>query len=94
MVYVLELSRPLAGRAKYYIGWSKNLQTLDRRIKHHQRGTSGCAFTRAAIEQGIELKPIIVLDGERDLEPKLKNWKSGERVARRYINSQENLINK
>lgn len=92
MVYVLELSKPL-GHSRYYIGWSKNPTTLGRRIEHHKQGR-GSAFTRAAIKAGIELTPVVILNGEKDLERRLKNWKSGKRVVQRYFNSKENLINK
>jgi predicted GIY-YIG superfamily endonuclease len=90
-VYVLELSRPLGNEnhaARYYIGWAKQFEA---RLAYHRTGR-GATFTRRAVEQGIELTPIILIQGDKKLERELKNWKSSKRVLRRYLNSAENLI--
>lgn len=90
MVYVLELSKPL-GHSKYYIGYTENEQSFKRRLAHHRKGT-GSTFCRAAVERGIELIPVVLMQGDRALERRLKKWKSGQRVAQRYANAPENII--
>ncbi len=90
-VYILELSSPLGNeshQAKYYIGWAKNFHA---RFAHHCKGT-GSAFTRAAVEKGIVLTPVVLIEGDRSLERRLKNQKNAARIVRRYQGASENLI--
>lgn len=87
MVYVLELKRPLGTprhQATYYVGWCKD-NRLEARIAHHRNGT-GAAFTRAAVERGIEFDVVLTIPGAtRADERRIKNQKNTRRFVERQL---------
>ena len=81
IVYVLELSRPLAGRAKYYIGFAQDERCFFKRIKQHVKG-QGAAFTRAAVAEGIPFRVVLILPNcTRADERRFKNWKKARQLV-------------
>lgn len=74
-VYILHLDTPLY-HARHYIGWSKNMFTLKKRVGHHADGTARCKFTDAVHRAGITFQLARVFRGrkyDRNFERKLKN---------------------
>lgn len=51
-IYLLHFSRPFA-HARHYLGWSATLESLARRVAHHQAGTSGARLPGKARAAGI-----------------------------------------
>lgn len=82
-VYILQLSRPLAGRAQFYVGYTTNVQG---RLYYHRQGKGAC-FTREAVRQGIQLELVLwIPGGTRQLERRIKNQKNTGRFIQRYTN--------
>jgi len=92
--YMIELSRPLGNekhQARYYLGSCANLK---KRFQQHLQG-SGAAFTRAAIERGIEFKIVHIWKTSskqeaRQLEIQLKRYKNHAQLLRRVQNAKTN----
>lgn len=87
MIYVLKLERPLGNakhQAQYYVGYSKNKYTLGLRIEHHRKGC-GSSFTRAAVKQGIGFDVVLIMEGDRSVERKIKNQKNTKRFVERQL---------
>ena len=86
MVYILEFERPVGGRSRFYIGYSPDERTYFSRMKAHVKGR-GAAFTRAAVAQGIKFKTVVIIpDGTRQDERRLKSWKKAAQVVRALRN--------
>lgn len=85
MLYFLELERPLSDkRCVHYIGYAKDERTFARRMKDHLKGR-GAAFTRAAVQQGIKFRCVLIIpDGTRADERRYKQWKKAHQVIRMY----------
>lgn len=86
-VYILELvdptdpTRRLAGHAKYYIGWARDLPG---RIHNHRKGR-GARITQVAVERGFDLVVVAVWHGvDRNFERTLKNRKNAARIVRQF----------
>jgi predicted GIY-YIG superfamily endonuclease len=83
-IYFLKLSAPLGNenhRASHYIGWAKNLNSLQERINQHRTGSPhAAAFTRAAAQRGITFEVVLVVRGSRDDERRYKNRKKTAQV--------------
>jgi hypothetical protein len=70
----------LAGRAQFYIGWAKDVET---RLACHRTGNKakGAAITAAVIQQGYSLRLIHVIPNvSKYFERALKNTKSAATV--------------
>lgn len=91
MVYILELARPLGNErhtARFYVGWCKE-DRLEARLAHHRAGT-GAAFTRAAVERGIDFKVVLTIPGaDKREERRIKNQKSTSRFVERYLRREQ-----
>jgi putative endonuclease len=91
MVYILELARPLGNhrhQARFYVGWTKNEATLQQRLDHHRKGT-GAAFTRAAVERGIDFQLVLTLpEATKTDERRIKNQKNTRRFVERHLRRQ------
>lgn len=86
MVYILELERPLSGRARFYIGYARDEFSYARRMKDHRKGR-GAAFTRAAKAQGISWKTVVIVpEATRADERRWKNWHRPYAVVRALKN--------
>lgn len=82
-VYMIRFDKLIGGRARYYIGFSSSLASLERRLKHHASGAGAC-ITRYAAKEGIGMSCVAIMpDGTREDERELKRIKSGERALRR-----------
>lgn len=90
MVYILQLERPLGNsrhKAQYYIGWC-NDDRLEARLWHHRNGR-GAAFTRAAVERGINFDVVLTIPGaSRSDERRIKNQKNTRRFVERHLRAQ------
>ncbi|APU89067.1 endonuclease-like protein [Virus Rctr85] len=78
-VYILRFARPVSGRAKFYIGWTRNLEG---RLYYHRKG-QGASLTRAAVQQGIDFDVIYSCSGTRALERSLKQKKNTPRLVKK-----------
>lgn len=79
MIYILKFSIPLGNerhQAQFYLGYAED---VDSRVEEHRKG-QGATITRRAVERGAELEVVMVIEGDRKLERKLKNRKSHKRV--------------
>jgi predicted GIY-YIG superfamily endonuclease len=86
MVYILEFSQPVGGRARYYIGWAQDEYTFAQRLKYHKKGR-GARLTAAAVTQGITFRPVVIVpEGTRADERRLKSWKKTAQVVRSLLN--------
>lgn len=86
-LYMLQLDTPLGNEnhsASLYLGYTKNLKTLVKRIDYHRKG-QGATFTKRAVEKGINLKVVLVIDGDRSLERKIKNQKNHRRFLNKML---------
>lgn len=82
-VYVLQFSAPLGSakhRASTYIGYA-DPGRLQERLAEHRAG-QGAAITRAAVDRGYSLQLVAAIDGGRDLERRLKNFKNARKAIR------------
>lgn len=92
--YLIRLFQPLGNQnhqARYYLGSCAN---LNKRFQQHLQGT-GAAFTRAAVERGIQFEIIHVWktssrQDARQLEIQLKRRKNHSQLLRRANNAHEN----
>lgn len=85
MIYILQLDHPLGTSkhtAQFYIGYAANRETLQRRIEYHRLG-KGSRFTQAAVERGIPIHLIAILEGDKSEERRLKNKKNTPRIVRK-----------
>jgi hypothetical protein len=73
LVYLLHLSEPLSPdhTAQHYVGWTRNADTLRRRLGHHRAG-SGARFLDVARERGVSSELVAVYRGDRHLERRFK----------------------
>lgn len=83
MLYLLKLDKKLCGRAQYYLGWTANERTLERRLAHHRNGT-GARFMAAAREAGIDFQLVGVIPGDRTLERRYKRWKKHSQLVSKF----------
>lgn len=86
MLYVLKLETPFPANERnvYYLGYAKDERTFARRMKDHMKGR-GAAFTRAAVQQGIKLRCVLIIpEGTREDERKYKRWKKTHQVVEMY----------
>lgn len=58
-VYLLHLERPLAGRARHYVGYAEH---VEQRLKHHRQGT-GARMLAVCNERGIAYHLARVWEG-------------------------------
>lgn len=80
LVYVIHLEQPLA-HARHYVGWTKDSWNFRLRMAHHRAG-SGARMMAAVGKAGIRWAPVLVMDGTRDDERRLKNGKNvGKRLC-------------
>lgn len=67
------------GRAQYYLGYAKD-ENLEGRIARHIAGNAA-KITSFVIKSGITIELVMVIpNGSRRLERRLKNWHSHARV--------------
>lgn len=86
MLYILKFERKIAGRAQYYIGWTKDEYTYISRMKQHRKGT-GAALTRAALAAGIPWRTVVIVpEADRREERRYKNWKNAGDVVKALLN--------
>lgn len=89
MIYQLHFSKPIGDttrprmHAQHYVGFAVSERTMWSRIDHHRRGTSGVPIVKAAIEAGCELHVVMVREGTRDEERRMKS--NGHHAERCYI---------
>lgn len=76
VIYLICFKTPFR-HARHYMGFTKN---LERRFRRHLDG-NGSALLRAVVEAGIEFQIVRTWAGDRHLERKLKNRKSGPRLC-------------
>ena len=82
MVYIIEFDSPVSGRAKFYIGWTRDANTFTSRMKHHKNGT-GAALVREANKQKITWRTVVIVpDGTPADEKRWKSWKNTKNVVR------------
>lgn len=82
MIYILKFS-PRFYHAQYYIGYVDDMSHFNRRLREHVKGR-GAKITAAAKKAGCELKVCIIIpDGTRQMERKLKRQKCTPRIVRR-----------
>lgn len=84
MIYILMLDKPLGSHkhsARFYIGFCESDACFNRRMKEHKRG-AGAAMTRAAVARGIGFKCVATMEGDRNLERRLKRMKNTPRIVR------------
>ena len=72
MVYLLHFEKPYK-HARHYLGFAKNKQSFAKRMQKHRNGT-GSKLLRAIIPIRFFVSRIWI-DGDRQLERKLKNHK-------------------
>lgn len=71
MVYLIHLDRPLK-HARHYTGWSTDMTSYPKRIKHHSKGT-GARFMQIVKEHGISWEVSRVwVEGDRRREKLVK----------------------
>lgn len=75
-VYLLHFDRPYR-HAAHYIGWT---QDLEARLREHQCGT-GARLVEVAVNAGISFELARTWPGDRFLERRIKNLKSGRSVC-------------
>jgi predicted GIY-YIG superfamily endonuclease len=80
-VYILQFSRPVSGRAHYYVGWTRNLEG---RLYYHRKGC-GAKLTAAAVQQGITFEVIWSTSGTRKLERWIKERKNTPRLVAKLL---------
>lgn len=81
MLYLLHFDKPLH-HARHYLGYTRDKNTLERRIKLHANpdGSSNHSLMRALKLAGISFQLVRVWEtGDRILERKLKNRRNGPR---------------
>lgn len=88
-VYMLQFDTPLGNpnkkqaSASFYLGWCED-RRLGKRLREHFAGR-GASITRAAVERGIDLKVVMVIEkATPELERRLKNQKNHERILKRW----------
>lgn len=87
VVYIIQFDKKLAGRAGYYVGWTRNESTLQHRIDHHRQGT-GAKITAAASQCGIKMNVVAIIpDGDRTIERMIKNQKNHRRIIEQIAKS-------
>jgi predicted GIY-YIG superfamily endonuclease len=80
MVYILHFDKKLS-HAQHYVGYSPSQDTLERRIEEHKKGKSRARIMEVLFERGISFTLAAVLEGERDLERKIKKSKHTARYC-------------
>lgn len=77
--YLLHFEQPISPKhtCQHYIGWCTDLH---RRMAEHRAGTAA-RLTEVAKERGIGFTVARVWKGDRQLERRLKNQKSGPRLC-------------
>lgn len=79
-VYLLHFSKPYK-HCRHYLGLTKDMNELRRRIRDHRSG-NGTGLTRAAVENGITLILAQVWpDGDREFEVKMKKQLGASRFC-------------
>lgn len=90
MIYILKFESPLGNdkhRAQYYLGYCQP-DRLGKRLAEHAKG-QGAAITKALAQRGIGFSLVLTMPGDRNLERRLKNWKSHSKVIESYRNRPE-----
>ncbi len=84
MIYILHCSGPLCARstAEFYIGYARDRSQVDVRIEQHRRG-EGARFTQVAVERGLSLTLVCLIDGSRTKERQLKRRKNARKIVER-----------
>lgn len=84
MIYILHCSGPLCPRhtAEFYIGYARDRNQVDVRIAQHRRG-NGARFTQVAVERGLTLTLVCLIDGDRVKERQLKRRKNTSKIVDR-----------
>lgn len=76
VIYLLHFDKPIGDRqrpgmsAQHYTGWSKDGKLFDRLDRHAQG--NGASITKWAVEHGIGWTVVMLKDGTRDDERRLK----------------------
>lgn len=71
-IYLLHFDRPLK-HARHYLGWSASMQSLHRRMDHHENGTSGARLMEEVKKAGIRFELARVWpEGTRQDERRMK----------------------
>jgi hypothetical protein len=72
LIYILHIDPPLA-HARHYVGWTKD-QNVARRVGEHlaQSGRRPSKLVRAALAAGRTVTLAATIEGDRDLERRLK----------------------
>ena len=80
MVYLAHFERRYH-HAGHYVGWTRNADTLPKRIKHHRQG-SGARLMEVIAQAGIGFDVVRTWpDGDRSFERRLKDQKHGPRLC-------------
>ena len=84
MINILHCSGPLCPRstAQFYIGYARDKAQVAIRIAQHQRG-DGARFTQVAVERGLTLTLVCLIDGNRTTERQLKRRKNTRKIVDR-----------
>lgn len=85
VVYILRFNVPLGShkhQAQYYIGWAASEAAFCSRLRRHARG-QGASITAAAAAGGWVV--VWTQVGGRDLERRMKNYKSTKRLLARLL---------
>ncbi len=84
MIYILHCSSPLcpSSTAAFYIGYARDRAQVDVRIDQHRRG-EGARFTQVAVERGLSLSLVCLIDGDRGKERQLKRRKNARKIVER-----------
>lgn len=77
MVYILHFNPPLH-HAGHYVGYTED---TERRLREHLEKRTGSPLVRAALAAGCEVTVAVVLEGDRELERKIKASKNTGRYC-------------
>jgi hypothetical protein len=94
IIYLLHFDEPLGDisrpnmSASHYVGWAKDGKLGDR-LNEHAHGT-GARITKAAVDRGIGWSVVLLTDGTRSQERRLK--KNGHHERRCFICSPKSRL--
>ena len=77
MVYLIHFEKKIS-HAQHYIGYSKDMKTFEKRMKHHGNG-NGASILKALNEKGIKYHVVRIWpDADGNYERKLKKRKNAK----------------
>jgi len=80
MVYLICFEKKFK-HAKHYIGWAKNAETFEKRMKAHEGGYGSCLL-KAVVQAGIKFKVTRIWNNaDGNFERKLKKRKESKRLC-------------